>query len=347
VVDPVVLKAALRIQAYFRGWKARRVVKGVRKWKPNEKVCLLIDCINGTDMPSVNTLGGCDPYVEFRLVQGQDPILQKGGGVTSKAPEGLSVKTESDDGNMTPTWNAKFELKDVPLRKDQFLQVILWDKGTFADQPLGHQSFMVEKLLANLTFVAGTEQPKRHSQKVSFQSLLEGNEKLSATIQTKFSYVEMVSFSFTVVKGSRLPSVKIFGGINSFVELRVETEDPKRKDFESSPTSTCLWSSKTPAVQDNADPKFGQKFDVALPAIAALKLQAIVWDSNAPLPDSPICHSVMDLNGPVGEMANEPKEHKLRFAHLPGVSPAGDVRKTLLTVAIGVSQIFDQTLDDD
>jgi len=342
VVDPVVLKAALRIQAYFRGWKARKVVAGVRKWKPNQKVCLFIECINGKDMPSVNTWGGCDPFVEFRLVQGQDPSQRKGGGVLCKAPEGMSVKTESDDGNMNPTWNAKFELKEVPLRKDQFLQVILWDKNTFNDTAIGHQVFMVEKLLEGLTFVAGTEQPKRHAQKVSFKSLLEGNFELSASIQTKFSYVDMMKFTFTVVKGSRLPSVKMFGGINSFVELRVDTEDPKKKDFESSPSSTCVWSSKTPHVQDSLDPKFAQTYDVVLPAIFALKLQVIIWDSNAPLPDSPICHSVMDLNGPVGEMANEPKEHKLRFAHLPGVTAAGDIRKTILTVAIGVSQIFDQ-----
>jgi uncharacterized protein (UPF0333 family) len=348
VVDPVVLKAALRIQAYFRGWKARKVVAGVRKWKPNQKVCLFVECINGKEMPSVNTWGGCDPYVEFRLVQGQDPLLQKGGGVTSKAPEGMSFKTESDDGNQNPTWNAKFELKEVPLRKDQFLQVILWDKNTFNDTPIGHQSFMVEKLLEGLTFVAGQDQPKRNSQKISFQSLLEGKDTMRATIQTKFSYVDMVKISFTVVKGSRLPSVKMFGGINSFVELRVDTQDPKKKDFESSPTDSCLWSSKTTPVQDNCDPKFGQNFDVVLPAIACLKLQAIVWDSNAPLPDSPICHSIMDLSGVFGgPIGTEPKEHKLRFTHLPGVSPTGDVRKTIVTVAIGVAPVFDQGVDDD
>merc|ERR1719356_2006928 len=116
-----------------------------------------------------------------------------------------------------------------------------------------------------------------------------------------------MKFTFSVVKGTRLPSVKMFGGINSFVELRVETQDPKKKDFESAPSSTCLWSSKTPAVQDSYDPKFDQHFDVVLPAIFALKLQVILWDSNAPLPDSPICHSVMDLSGVVGAMAKEPK----------------------------------------
>jgi len=348
VVDPVILKAALRIQAYYRGWKARRVVKGVRQWKPNQKVCLYIDCISGKDMPSVNTFGGCDPFVEFRLVQGQDPILQKGGGAMSKAPEGMSFKTEPDDGNMNPTWNAKFEIKEVPLRKDQFLQVILWDKNTFTDTAIGHQTFMVEKLLEGLSFVAGTDQPKRNAQKVSFQSLLEDQSlQLKATIQTKFSYVDMVKFSFTVMKGSRLPSVKMFGGINSYVELRIETKDPKKNDFESSPTSTCLWSSKTPAVKDSLDPKYDHNFDVVLPATAALKLQVIIWDSNAPMPDSPICHSLMDLSGLVGEMPKEPKEHKLRFAHLPGVAPTGDVRKTVVAVAIGVSQAFDQEVNND
>ncbi|CAK0885172.1 unnamed protein product [Prorocentrum cordatum] len=348
VVDPVVLKAALRIQAYFRGWKARKLVAGVRTWKPNQKVCLFIECINGKDMPSVNTFGGCDPYVEFRLVQGQDPLLHKGGCVTTQAPNGMSVKTEADDGNSEPTWNAKFELKEVPLRKDQFLQVILWDKNTFTDTPIGHQTFMVEKLLEGLTFVAGTEQPKRNSRKVSFKSLLEEGVKLTATVQTKFSYVDMVNFNFRVAKGSRLPNVKLLGaGINSFVELRMVTEDPKKIDFEYSPPSTCLWSSKTRIVQGNTDPKFDQNFEVVVPAIAALKLQAIIWDSNSPLPDSPICHSVMDLSGVVAEMAQVPKENKLKFTHLPAVSPAGDVRKTTLTVAIGVSQIFDQGKDED
>lgn len=295
-------------------------------------------------MPSVNTFGGCDPYVEFRIVQGQDPLKNKSGNVSEIVSPELVAKTESVEGTQSPEWGEKLELKMVPVRKDCFVHVVLWDKNMISDMPIGHQTFLVDKLLEGLAFVASETIQKKRPQKMSFKSLLDSGEKLKASVQTKFSYVEMVKFHFTVVKGSRFPKVKILGTIDGFVELRVETQDPRKKDFETRPTSSCLWSAKTSVIQDNMDPKFNQEFDIILPAYAYLILQVIIWDSNSPLPDSPICQSVLELKEVTGRSPSaEPTEHRLKaFKNPPGVGLVADVKNTRVAMKIGACQVLDE-----
>jgi Ca2+-dependent lipid-binding protein len=312
-------------------------------------VCLIIDCVNGKDMPSVNTFGGCDPFVEFRLVKShQDPVTKKGFRQGSKTKEGLTVQTASKDNESNPEWNETLQLLKAPIRKDWYLQVILWDKNMMADTPLGHQTFLLEKLLEGLAFVANETTQKRNSRKIDFKSLLGDGNKVHATIQCKFSYVDMLRFSFNVVKGSRFPKVKLLGTIDGFVELRVERQDVRKKQFESYPGESCVWSSKTTIVQDSMDPKFNQEFDVVLPARAPLQLQVIIWDSNSPLPDSPIAHGVLDLMEVAGKpLGKGPQEHKIRFKCPPGVNPAGDVKKTTVAVSINHQQLFVESSQDD
>lgn len=164
-------------------------------------------------------------------------------------------------------------------------------------------------------------------------------------MECRFSYLEVLRFKVLIKSASRLPKVDMFGTCDCFVEARVVRGDPRKvAQFEYTPGTPCLWSSKSAVVNNNLDPKWNQEFEALVPIDAHCFLQMILWDSNSPLPDVALCHSVMELSEvAAAKPGGSPTEHKLKFSQLPGVDLPGDIKKTQLKVELSFNIVVDKS----
>jgi len=230
----------------------------------NTKMALIVDVKNGIDMPNVNTFGGCDPFVEIRIVKG-DPS-KKGGDVEAIPKD--TVRTKAKDGDTTPDWNETLRLAKATYAEDTFVNIILWDSNITKNTPIGYQHLPITELLSDMTYDASVvDLPKKDFVAASFQSLLADKSMgLKASVNMAFSYLEVHKFTFNIKSGSRLPKVDTLGSIDAFIEVRLVKGDPKTFHFERSPGAETLWSAKTNTVNDSMDPEWNQELSVTAPA---------------------------------------------------------------------------------
>lgn len=267
VAEPTEPAAAVEQQA-----GARPLIEGMR-------IALTVDVINATGLPSVNTFGGCDPYVEIRCVKG-DPVARlKNGGNINEVPRD-SAKTTTKDGDLTPDWNETLCLHKAIYGKDKFFNFVLWDSNITKNTPIGYHSINSMKLLEGLTYDPKTVAPSKKTLKATdFVSLLEDKSmSLKSELNLKLSFVERHKFTIKVKNASHLPKVDTLGSIDAFVEARVVEGDPGQMEFNNSPGAETMCNGKTKVVSDNMDPTFNETIEFEYDADPKLNLIIAVVD---------------------------------------------------------------------
>jgi len=324
------LRAVEKIQAMWRRWKANQKMP-----RANQRIALVCDVLEGTDMPNVNRFGGCDPFVECRIVRG-DPTNSLRGDI-DKAPL-LTAQTDVKRNDLSPCWKQRLALAGLMYEKDLYVQLVLWDYNLVRNQPVGHVALPIEQALVR----HGTRRPERA---LSFSSL-PGCEELSLTtkVSAQFSFWEEYRHRLVVVSGSWLPKVKMLGTISSYIEARVLRHDPRKAPLHSQALAAteCLWSGRTNVEADNVDPSWEQEFDFVLACdLSSLWLQLVLWDANSPLPDVPIGHAVVKMSQAVqpGRGGNL-VDHHLRLEELPERHVKTDLSHAKLAVRMGCELVM-------
>eukprot|EP00435_Cladocopium_sp_Y103_P007263 s3374_g2.t1 len=101
---------------------------------------------------------------------------------------------------------------------------------------------------------------------------------------------------------SRLSNEEREERINNLKSDWFPDEDPK-----------CIWSGRTQVHTDAIAPKFDQEIKATLPADPTLKIQIILWDSNAPMADFPVAHHIMDISEEICHKQDlPPVEHVIK-----------------------------------
>lgn len=276
------------------------------------KCAIVADVINGVDMPSVNTFGGCDPFVEVRCVKG-DP-RPKGGDIAGVPKD--SAKTKSIDGDLTPDWHETLTLAKASYGPDMFVTIILWDSNIAKNTPIGYQALPTTELLSGLQYNADSEKQAQKEHVATFETLLkDASMGLKATVNLAFSYVEVHKFKFQIKNGSHLPKVDLLGSIDAFIEVRLIDGDPSQLNFTTTPGKETLWSAKTKTVSDNMDPVFNEDLQVSVPADPSKNFVIVVCDSGA-MGNTPIGMVVVPLKGLCSELSGT-QEIKSKLTKLP------------------------------
>jgi len=349
------MKCIIKIQALYRGWKARRMLRkkveeeGLpRPVADKQRVCLQIEVVKGDKMPDINTFGGCDPMVELRIAPGGDPLKRTD--VPPPLKPSFSVLTQAKMNDKSPQWAEKLELKDCSNLKDTYFQVILWDYNMTGNCAIGHTSMTIAKALDKLAFKVKESKPEQNKFRLKMRSLLgpDNKEKFEPTVDIKMNFVEVVKLNIDVVSASKLPRTKTIGTINSYIELRLVQGSPRRQEWSRYPNKTeglgfCYWSNRTDAVADETDPNYKKVFeDIEVIAYNDLFLQIILWDSNAPLLDTPVCHTEIAMKEIVAtKPGGNPIEHQLKFSRIDGADSGIDFKKAKLKLNIGFKLAFD------
>merc|ERR1719265_2274625 len=287
------------------------------------------------DMPNVNRFGGCDPYIECRIVVG-DPTHRLRGDLDMVPMRAAQTEVKRND--MAPTWEQRLMLPDLSFCRDMYVQLVLWDYNLSRSQPVGH----VAMPLAHVLLTHGHRRPVRTMQ---FLPLPGGEIKdLNAKVSAQFSFWETCKLKLVIASGSWLPKVKMVGTISSYVEARVLRGDPRKASFysRSSAPCQCLWSGRTSVVAENVDPVWEQEFEFTLACdMNSLWLQLLLWDTNSPHPDVPIAHAVLNMSQAIRERPQHGGpgalvKHTLNLEDLPDHSGVvSDLSRAKLVVHMG------------
>jgi len=280
---------------------------------------LVVTVKNGNNMPSVNTFGGCDPFVEIRCVKG-DPT-PKGGDIKTKPREGTGAKTKEKTGEMNPVWDQTVTLSRCAVENDSFLNIILWDKNSSENTVIGYQAVQLMQLLHGMSFDASLPAlPQKDFVAAQFQSLLETPvEGFFPGVNLTFAFCEVRKFKFQITSCSKLP--KVDQSLDAFVEIRLCDKDPRNEKYPISGKS-CLWTAKTKIMKDNTDPKFNEELDGFCAANPNTFFQIAIVDCNK-LNNTPIGHIVLPMKGLCGQKHGE-REFTLTPTKLPNFDePAG------------------------
>lgn len=250
------------------------------------KLALKVEVQNGTGMPSVNTFGGCDPFLEIRCMKG-DPAKTKG--FLEQTPKD-SKKTKARDGDLNPIWNETLTLSKVTHGGDYYINLILWDSGLSKHTPIGYRAYQSTEMLEDLQYdPQADEMPKRDLKADNFTSFLPDSKAmgLKCEVNLSYSYLEVHKFKVSVQKCGHLPKVDTIGSIDAFVEVRLVKGDPRQMEYKNAPGSETLWSGKTQVVNDNMEPTFNEEMAFERAADPSLFLIVCVADS-ATLGNTPI-----------------------------------------------------------
>jgi len=240
-------------------------------------MALTVEVKNGKDMPSVNTFGGCDPFVEVRCVK-DDPAKNP-----TTAIEGAAIdtgKTKQKSGDSNPTWDQTFTLSKAEYGKDKFINIVLWDSNVSKNLAIGYVPINTTDLLAGMQYdPAAVEPAKKDFTAKDFISVLpDKNVALTSVVNMSFSYLEVHKFKVSITKCSQLPK-ECIGQV--LVEVRLVKGDP-RQEYPKSPGKETLWSGKTKTINDNADPAFNEDLSFSFAADPALHLVVAVSSSGTP-----------------------------------------------------------------
>jgi len=282
-------------------------------------------------MPNVNRFGGCDPFIECRIVRGNPTYLLRGD--VDKAPL-LTAQTDVKRNDMAPTWNQRLALPDLIYERDLYVQLVLWDYNLMRNHPVGHVALPLERALVG----HGSRHPDRP---LTFSTLPGCDEiALNAKVSASFSFWDEYRHRLVVVAGSWLPKVKMLGTISSYIEAQVLNGDPRKVS-----SAECLWSSRTRVVSDNVDPNYEQEFNFILSCDPSLLwLQLVLWDTNSDGPDVPIGHSVVKMSQAIQHSsACDLVNHQLRLEELPDRYVAADLSRAKLTIRLGCEPVSSMT----
>lgn len=334
------LKVTLKLQAMFRGWKVRKELKKgsfqedhIRAPKERQVVFLQIEAVSGANMPNFKLMGGCDPFLEFRTTNDEKHLSNSQQEVSVKPDAEQTVECQAKMSEMNPTWNETLKLLKVCHAQDHFLHVVLWNYSFTGNEVLAHASLAIPRAIDGLKFNA-KEEPKKASHSLSFKSLLpQGGPKTKAKISV--AYVEALQYKIVVKSASRLPQMKTFGSIDAYIELRVVSSDPRTATFEKHPPQDCIWSAMTKHQTNNVDPTWKEAFTPLLPGDPKLTLQLILWDSNSPLPDTPVAHALLELKDVASlKQGGADVSHKLKFTAIRDVQCPAEIKKSTLKITI-------------
>eukprot|EP00929_Paragymnodinium_shiwhaense_P076837 TRINITY_DN39557_c0_g1_i1.p1 TRINITY_DN39557_c0_g1~~TRINITY_DN39557_c0_g1_i1.p1 ORF type:complete len:939 (+),score=241.27 TRINITY_DN39557_c0_g1_i1:239-3055(+) len=345
------LKAALRIQAHFRGWKARKHVTakhdkgGKRFLKDKQRFALFVMVQSASGLPSVKMFGGIDPHLELRCVSGVDPARRNDGGIAS--PPKFSVSTQTKKGETEPKWGETLLLDGFAKAPDHFLQVILWDSGMTGKTAVGSVTLAAPECLGDADYDPGRNGPLPACPKKlkKFKNLHDPSMSLKTAVSLSLSWVEVHRYSIKLQKASRLPKVKMIGTINSLIEIRICKKDPRKSDYVAAAGPDLVaFSGRCDAVPNSMDPKYDKEISFETPGHPLWFLQLILIDDASPMPETPLAQAVIPLYE-LGEtlpfsMGGKQIDHKLRFSKLPGADLPAEIRKSKLSVAIGYDTVM-------
>eukprot|EP00434_Breviolum_minutum_P010890 symbB.v1.2.009602.t1/scaffold613.1/size180894/10 len=329
------LKAILKLQAVARGWKARQDVhpsgpkEKVRTLNEGEQIAVSIQNISMKNIPEVNFMGGVDPFLEVQCGFSKDPDAK---GRTSASSE-KTDRTEVLSGS-NPKFEKTMDLPRVFNKPDQFLNFLIFDSGTAEDTFIGSKSLSVNKLLEGITVFDLQGPPKAIEQELIFTS----EYSTKKDIKAKFDVIicEAMKFVFDIKQGEKFPEVDNFGGIDSFIEIRATRSDVKSDFLVDDPK--CIWSGRTQVHTDTIAPKYNQEIKATLPADPTLKIQIILWDSNAPMADFPVAHHIMEISEEICHKQNlAPLDHVIKFQKIPGQTPLKGTEKASLKFSLQTS----------
>jgi len=275
-------------------------------------IALIVNVKNGNNMPSVNTFGGCDPFVEIRCVKG-DPS-PKGGDIKAKPKEGAVAKTKEKTGETNPVWDQTVILPRCALENDSFVNVILWDKNMSEDMVIGYQAVQLNQLLTGMQFDASLAAlPQKDFTAAQFQSLLETPvEGFFPGVNLSFSFCEVHKFKFQIQGCENLP--KVDKSLDAFVEIRLCDQDPRNEKYPIS-GKHCLWTSKTKIIKDNLSPMFNEELEGFCAANPNCFFQIVLVDCNK-LNNTPLGHVVIPMKGLCGQKNGE-REYTSTLTKLP------------------------------
>eukprot|EP00931_Biecheleriopsis_adriatica_P015829 TRINITY_DN11880_c0_g1_i4.p1 TRINITY_DN11880_c0_g1~~TRINITY_DN11880_c0_g1_i4.p1 ORF type:complete len:1532 (-),score=373.64 TRINITY_DN11880_c0_g1_i4:124-4719(-) len=321
-MTPSDVMALIKVQAAFRGWKARLVRFGARKkdeerkLEPDMAIVLCFKDIKLSGVPDVNLLGGVDPFLEFQSGFTKEPQ----NGKETSASGDMSRKTEIEVGN-SASFKTDIALTMVVNKPDQWINILLRDSGTAGDTFVGNVGVPVSKFCEALPKGVFNFQKKAiMEQSFEINSVIGG----SPSVSFKAEVFEALKFTFRIGEGSTFPHVDQFGSIDSFIELRAcrtATKDAFEHKADRDPK--CIWSAKTAVITDSKDPVFNQELNGTLPGDPDLQLQVIIWD-NSLTGNTPIAHCFVELNSAVCEKIDgtlPPNSYKIKFQRIPGHNP--------------------------
>lgn len=323
------LRSVELIQVAWRRWKSVR-----RMPELGQHITLSCEVIEGADMPNVNRFGGCDPFVECRVVRG-DPSVRRRGDV-DRAPL-RAARTEVKRNDANPRWDEKLSLAGIPYDRDLYVQLVLWDYNLMRNTPIAHAVLSLEQALKGSgCHSSGKQRGRLHT--LGFSPFSEGDQYvLSTKVSVRFGFWEAHRHRLTVCSGLWLPKVKMLGTISSYVEARVVGSDPRKASFQTQPSNECLWSGRTSVVGDKVDPTWNQEFAFTIDADPSLWLHLILWDTNAPLPDMPVGQIVepMPQVSKLGRSHAKLVEQHLQLEEVPGWNVAADLSRAKLVIKVG------------
>lgn len=313
-----VIRSVEKIQVAWRSYKADQ-----RMPRENQRVTVVCDVLDGVDMPNVNRFGGCDPFVECRVVRGNPQ------GDVDTEPV-LTSQTDVKRNDMSPSWRQRLALVDLTFEKGLYIQLILWDYNLVRNQPIGQVAIPLERAIAAFS-------PKRPERFLSFSSSTGEELSLRAKVSAQFTFWEAHQHRLVVESGSWLPKVKMLGAISSYVEARVLQSDPRKASFHARPLAPeCIWSGRTGVVSENVDPCWLQEFNFTLAYdVTSLWLQLILWDTSAPQPDVPIGHAIMEISEAQSGSIKELAIHELSLEELPQSHVSADLSRAKLAIRMG------------
>lgn len=284
-------------------------------------------------MPNVNRFGGCDPFIECRIVKA-DPSHRVRGDLDS--PPLLSAQTDVRRNDMSPRWGQRLALSDLTYQKGLFMQLALWDYNLSRSQPIGHVAMPISSALTT----HGMRRPPR----IVEISPLPGAEiaGLQAKVSIQCSFRHMFKYRLVIASGSGLPQVgpnsnavpltrlasslplpnqaDVSGTIQSYVEARILSEDPRKASCSpcASNSTRCLWTGRTTAQGGDGEPVWDQEFEFNLDdSTETMWLQLLLWDSDAPSSNVPMGHAVMEMTqASVGQQRDGLVAHDLRLEEL-------------------------------
>jgi len=287
-------------------------------------IALLVTVKSGQNMPSVNTFGGCDPFVEVRCVKG-DPSEQNGD-VKATPKEGTAGQTKEIKGEANPAWNSTFSLNKCTLEKDSFVNILLWDhgqglpgmSGQSGNTAIGYQRLPLSTLLDGMSYNASlAELPKKDFAAAAFQCLLETPPQgFFPGVNLSFQWCEVHKFTFHIESCSNLPKTCQ----DCFIEVRNVEKDPRNEKYPIT-GKNCTWTAKTKTITDNTNPVFDQELEGFCPADPTDWFQITIIDSGRGLmaKQTPLGHVVVSMRGLCGQK-NGSKEFISMPVKLPNFS---------------------------
>mmetsp|Transcript_42451 Transcript_42451/g.76262 ORF Transcript_42451/g.76262 Transcript_42451/m.76262 type:complete len:1198 (+) Transcript_42451:78-3671(+) len=319
-------RACILIQALVRGWKARTRIapparqEVVRLLQESQSICLSFQGI------SVANLARDDLNYSLEL------------SCTLDKSQVSSVKTqEKESRGAVLEFPEQLDLRNVH-RKDNVLDISLWCE----DEIIAAAGLSVEGILRQFTTFNLGDAPDILPLQVPLESTGNRSQWSNAVAETQLEVLcfEALQFSFRILAAQNLPTVDRLALRDAYVELRVTRADVSRLNFLRG-DENCIWSGRTPAVRDSLNPAWNKVLRCVLPGDPTLKLQVVIWDSNAPLADTPLGHHVMDLREAICKPQDLlPVEHRLKFMRLPGHAKEPGMSSATLTMTMASKLLF-------